>query len=162
MFLYRTKIKKMKICKIPLERGEDTEGHRDKIVDKQLGRKGALHSGLQGATFHCCGSVGVWQVQELEAGSHGTQSAEKGMLLLTLSVLLSLGSQGWWSPHLTQRLPHSHAVKFLDPVMVTNNKKLSRVVSLYMQDLIPSELQGTSTVVPRDHPLRYPHGHSCL
>lgn len=71
----------------------------------------------------------MWWVQELEAGSRGTQSAEEGMLLLTLSISLSLGSQGMGSPtfrmclpvsgNLTQRLPHSCAVKFLDPVMVT-------------------------------------------
>lgn len=36
---------------------------------------------------------GAWGVQELEAGSHGTQSAERWMLLLSLSVLLSLGPQ---------------------------------------------------------------------
>lgn len=67
---------------------------------RQLRRKDALRSGLQGAAFHCCGRVGVWWVQELEAGSRGTQSAEEGMLLLTLSISLSLGSQGMVVTHI--------------------------------------------------------------
>lgn len=154
MFLYRTKIKKMKICKIPLERGEDTEGHRDLLnspsprdwescggfrdfVPLWQHRWQASERGASWATEeegrvlaykepHSI-AVGGWGV--VGAGTWGGVSGEVNAAAHSVSFTQSGIPVHGWSPtfrmclpvsgNLTQRLPHSHVVKFLDPVTVT-------------------------------------------